>query len=215
MADIRIDFQGGELIDGQVITFKAPCDCTAIDGLKVYYVNGEEKAYKKFAMRDTHGNILTGVGNLFTKDAYVKAILDTVNNYAYLQNADTNGYLEERFEELDDNVKYGDNKFTITNPNGHTNIGINCNAGYGGACYLILASGHRTSGAATFSEVGMIWCGHSGNNFKYQMISCNKEGTTQSTSCLTFEVGNNGVIGVSSGQYTLNIRVLGTKNTWV
>ena len=209
MADIRIDFPG-ELTDGQAVTFKAPCNCSAIDGLKVYYKNGEEKAYKKFAMRDTHGNMLSGIGNLFVKDTYVKAILDTTNNYAYLQNADTNGYLEERMSKLDCSAAYGDRKIRTVNLGEHKSLGINCNAGFGGACYLVIASGHRTSGTASFSEVGMIWCGYSGNNFKYHVISCNREGTSQNTSCLTFEVVD-GVIGVTSDSYVISVRVLGNK----
>lgn len=92
MADIRIDFQG-ELSDGQVITFKAPCDCTAIDKLKVYHRQGGELVHKLFTMKDSLGNTLSGIGNLFASGAYVTATLDTTNNFAYLQNSCNNGYL--------------------------------------------------------------------------------------------------------------------------
>ena len=89
MANIKVELSH-EIIDGQPVTFVAPCDCTAITGLTVEYPNGS----KAFTFKDAHGNTLTGVGNLFTKGAYVKAILDVANGYAYLQNADTNAYLE-------------------------------------------------------------------------------------------------------------------------
>ena len=92
MADIRIDFQG-QLTDGQVVTFKAPCNCSTVDKLKVYYRQGEELASKVFTMKDTLGNTLTGIGNLFATGSYVQAILDTTNNYAYLQNACNNGFI--------------------------------------------------------------------------------------------------------------------------
>ena len=97
MANIRIDING-TLTDGQNVTFKAPCDCTAIDGFKVYYISDGAKVSKNFAMKDSHGNSLRGIGNLFKKGAYVHAILDTINGFAYLQNADTNSYLEDRLQ---------------------------------------------------------------------------------------------------------------------
>lgn len=91
------------LIDGMVLTFKAPCDCTAVAGLKVNYPNATDddstEATKTFVFKDAHGNALTGIGNLFSQDAYVKVILDTVNGFAYLQNADTNSYLEGKLAE--------------------------------------------------------------------------------------------------------------------
>jgi len=99
MAYIRIDVDG-ILMDGHTLTFKAPCDCTAIEGLKVYYVENGTLKNKIFTMKDTHGNTLTGLGNLFMKDACVKVVLDTAKSIAYLQNGDTNGYLEGRFSEL-------------------------------------------------------------------------------------------------------------------
>lgn len=89
------------LMDGHVVTFKAPCDCTAIEGLKVCYIENNALQEKIFSMKDTHGNVLTGLGNLFTAGAYVKVILDTNDHVAYLQNADTNGYLESVFAQLD------------------------------------------------------------------------------------------------------------------
>ena len=96
MANIRIDYNG-ELMDGQSLTFQAPCDCSAIEGLSVYYPSGGNgKLNKHFIMKDAHGNTLTGLGNLFAKGAYVKVIIDTTNNFAYLQNAATNKYLETR-----------------------------------------------------------------------------------------------------------------------
>lgn len=103
MADIRLDLSGS-LTDGQIVTFKAPCDCTAIEGLKVYYINNGNRVSKKFKMKDSHGNDLANIGNLFAKGAYIQAILDTNNSFAYLQNADTNGYLEEKLVYIGDGI---------------------------------------------------------------------------------------------------------------
>ena len=90
MARIKVELSH-ELIDGQQVTFVAPCNCNEVDGLKVCYPGSE----KEFVFKDAHGNDLTGIGELFTAGVYVNAILDVVNGYAYLLNADTNAYLEQ------------------------------------------------------------------------------------------------------------------------
>lgn len=93
MQKIRVD-TSYTIVDGSEVIFIAPCDCNEIDGLKVYYPDGE----KVFTFKDAHGNALTGLGNLFAAGAYVKAILDVTNGHAYIQNADTNAYLEGKFK---------------------------------------------------------------------------------------------------------------------
>lgn len=95
MANIRIDVDG-ILMDGHELSFKAPCNCTEINGLKVYFIEGGTQRNKVFTFKDTHGNTLTGLGNLFEKGACVKVVLDTVYNVAYILNSDTNGYLEDK-----------------------------------------------------------------------------------------------------------------------
>ncbi len=95
MANIKITVDG-PLMDGHKVTFKAPCDCTRVDKLDVRYVKDNAQASKLFTMKDSHGNDLTGLGNLFAVGAYVDVVLDTVNGFAYLQNAATNGYLESK-----------------------------------------------------------------------------------------------------------------------
>lgn len=93
MANIKIK-SPDPLYDGMAVSFKAPCACTEVEGLAVTY-NYTETV---FTFKDAHGNTLTGIGNLFTEGAVVKVLLDTANNFAYLQNADTNGYIESRWE---------------------------------------------------------------------------------------------------------------------
>lgn len=92
MPSIRVDL-AYTIVDGSEAIFTAPCNCNEIDGLKVYYPDGE----KEFAFKDAHGNALTGIGELFTEGALVKTILDVTNGFAYIQNADTNAYIEKTF----------------------------------------------------------------------------------------------------------------------
>lgn len=99
MAYIRLDVSES-IYNGMSVTFNAPCGCNDANGLKVYYptiVDNEIVTESKvFTFRDAHGNDLTGIDNLFTNGVYTKATLDVSNGYAYLQNADTNGYIERR-----------------------------------------------------------------------------------------------------------------------
>ena len=84
------------------MTFKAPCDCNAVAGLKAYFPNMSGVLTNQvFLFTDAHGNNLTGVGHLFATGALVKVILNVDEGKAYIQNADTNAYLEGRFENID------------------------------------------------------------------------------------------------------------------
>lgn len=94
MAQIKL-ILNEPLIDGMDVKFKAPCDCTGVTGLVVQYMtDGDIRDEKSFVFKDAHGSLLSNVGNLFVKNTYLKAILDTTNGIAYLQNANTNAYLE-------------------------------------------------------------------------------------------------------------------------
>ena len=93
MANIRIDLNGA-LTDGMTVTFKAPCNCSEITGLKIYYVKDGDLVGESFTMKDALVNNLANTDNLFAAGAYVTAVLDTVNKRAYLQNASSSEYLE-------------------------------------------------------------------------------------------------------------------------
>lgn len=95
MANIKIALDY-TIIDGQPLSFKAPCDCTAVTGIKVEYPDGEGTASTVFSFADAHGTALAGIGNLFTAGAMVRVLLDTVAQKAYVQNANTNSYLEKQ-----------------------------------------------------------------------------------------------------------------------
>lgn len=100
MANIKIIVDGA-LMDGHKVSFKAPCDCVTVEKLKVCYLENGEQKTRLFTMRDSHNNDLTGLGNLFSEGAIVYAVLDTVKGYAYLQNASTNKYLEQKITPVD------------------------------------------------------------------------------------------------------------------
>lgn len=90
--------------DGCSIVFRAPCDASAVTNLIVYYPNtsGETTSHT-FTFKDAHGNNLANIDNLFASGAMVKVILDIVNSSVYIQNADTNAYLESKFNLLQKN----------------------------------------------------------------------------------------------------------------
>lgn len=100
MANIKI-IVDGVLMDGHKVSFKAPCDCVTVEKLKVCYVENGEQKTRLFTLRDSQNNDLTGLGNLFSEGAIVYAVLDTVKGYAYLQNAATNKYLEQKITPVD------------------------------------------------------------------------------------------------------------------
>ena len=106
MARIRIDLQTA-IVDGQSLTFKSPADCSDITGLVIYYPAGNSVTSSDFQFVDAHGvDVGSGTISLFSANALVKIILDTTNRKAYVQNADTNAYLEGEL-----NKKYSpDNK---------------------------------------------------------------------------------------------------------
>ena len=99
MANIKLSLDH-PLVDGEIVTFKAPCNSTAVTGLKVYYTTLTEDSTltenKTFTFRDAHLNDISNLDSLFLNGAYMQVILDTTNNYAYIQNADTNGYIEDK-----------------------------------------------------------------------------------------------------------------------
>lgn len=99
MANIKIEL-GHPVIDGMPLSFRAPCNCTEVTGIKVSYPDGEDTAFIVFSFADAHGNDLTGRGNLFAANAMVRVVLDISSAKAYIQNADTNKYLEGKFETL-------------------------------------------------------------------------------------------------------------------
>lgn len=122
MANIRVDSLDS-VYNGQSITFRSPADCSQITGLIVYYPDGDTTTSKTFQFADAHGNNVGSV-SLFAEDVLVKVILDTDAGKAYVQNADTNAYLEGRFAFL--GGKTGDIKETMRTDLGEDWLLCNC-----------------------------------------------------------------------------------------
>lgn len=98
MALIKVNVQES-IYDGAEVVFVAPCDCSAISGLRLVVPNGNNQTTDvDFAFKDANGNDLSNVDHLFKAGAFVKVILKVTNKVAYIQNPDTNGYLENRLD---------------------------------------------------------------------------------------------------------------------
>lgn len=94
--NVRVDLLE-PIRDGMEVVFKAPCDYAEVTGLTLYYPANGMMASQTFAFADAHANDLADLDVLFAKDAVVKVILDTNANMAFVQNADTNAYIEKTF----------------------------------------------------------------------------------------------------------------------
>ena len=94
MSNIIIDV-GYSIKDGTEIKFRSPVDCSAITGLIVYYPGTDGNITSKvFTLADANGNNVGDIDHLFAEDVVVKVILDVTKGMAFVQNADTNAYLE-------------------------------------------------------------------------------------------------------------------------
>jgi hypothetical protein len=95
--------------NGSELKFRSPADCNAVTRLVVNYKDGRgESLSKTFAFSDANGNNIGEVDNLFAEGAIVKVILDLSPDMdgdgmhsAFVQNADTNAYLERRMRDID------------------------------------------------------------------------------------------------------------------
>jgi hypothetical protein len=98
--NIRVDMNT-PIKDGTEVLFRSPVDCSQVTGLKVYYPENGATVSKEFAFADAHGNNVGDIDHLFAENVAVKVILDVTNGMAFVQNADTNAYLEGRFAEIE------------------------------------------------------------------------------------------------------------------
>lgn len=97
--NIRVDLNT-PINDGMEVVFRSPVDCSQITGLIVYYKDNGNTFSKEFVLADAHGNNVGDIDHLFAENVVVKVILDVTHAMAFVQNADTNAYLERRFAEM-------------------------------------------------------------------------------------------------------------------
>lgn len=136
--NIRVDLNT-PIKDGMDVKFRSPVDCSQVTGLVLYY----DGSSQEFMFADAHGNNVGDIDHLFTADVVVKVILDLDTGMAFVQNADTNAYLEGRFEDTSDAIICDVSGVGVTMTDasnrafrgltlyGKTTDGVN--AGYGGS----------------------------------------------------------------------------------
>ena len=90
--NIRVDLDT-PIRDGMEVKFRSPEDCSQVTGLIVYSGNDS----KEFMFADAHGENVGDIDHLFAEGAVVKVILDITTSKAFVQNADTNAYIERTF----------------------------------------------------------------------------------------------------------------------
>lgn len=115
--NIRVDLSY-PVKDGTEVVFRSPVDCSQVTGLKVYYVGADGvTGSQEFAFADAHGNNVGDIDHLFAENVAVKVILDVTTSMAFVQNADTNAYLEGRFSTIEEDLarafRNGDKAVTI------------------------------------------------------------------------------------------------------
>ena len=149
MSNIRVDVDYA-LRDGLEMKFRSPVDCSQITGLIVYYPGEDGNITSKvFSLADAHGNNVGDIDHLFAEDVVVKVILDVTTSMAFVQNADTNAYLEAQ---LASKAPAGYGLGTELTPINHIN-----NADKNGFYFVSgsVASGHPFDyGAANILVVG-------------------------------------------------------------
>lgn len=118
--NIRVDLTT-PITDGTEVVFRSPVDCSQVTGLIVYYNDDS----KEFAFADAHGNNVGDIDHLFAENVVVKVILDVTNGMAFVQNADTNTYLEEQFAKCVKTVNG-------TAPDENGNVVLDISSGGGG-----------------------------------------------------------------------------------
>ena len=98
--NVRVDLNI-HIRNGTEVVFRSPVDCSQVTGLIVYYPENNGTGSKEFAFADAHGNNVGDIDHLFAENVVVKVILDVTTSMAFVQNADTNAYLEGRFKDID------------------------------------------------------------------------------------------------------------------
>ena len=104
--NVRVDLST-PIYDGMELVFKAPCNASEVTGLNLYYLTDGVQESQNFAFADANANDTGHLDSLFAEGAVVKVILDLDTNMAFVQNADTNVYLEERLTALENAIASG------------------------------------------------------------------------------------------------------------
>ena len=93
MSKIKLTLPGLEIpVTGKQVSFEAPCNCDATECLQIDGVD--------YTVVDALGNIVTGVGGVWTTGAKITVVLDVENQKAYLLNGNGHPITAERIREI-------------------------------------------------------------------------------------------------------------------
>lgn len=145
--------------DGTEVVFRSPVDCSQVTGLKVYYRENGNSASKEFAFADAHGNNVGDIDHLFAENVVVKVILDVTHAMAFVQNADTNAYIERTFIKTVNGIAPDENGNVVVEvPEGGGGSGVTA-----AEKELILSlfknTAYTANMSATISRLESLWSG--------------------------------------------------------
>lgn len=188
LIEITIFENTNMIVDGAEIVFVAPCNSSEVSGLKLL---GASNVFDYTLMfKDANGNDLSEMNNLFKQGAYVKVLLNITDSIAYIQNANTNGYIEGKFIHIEaDNISVGSRKSSSTIGLTSSTFGTNCEA-----------SGDNSFAQGTTTVASSENSHAEGYNTKATNTSAHSEGrnTTASGDCSHVE----GLSSTASGKYS-------------
>ena len=121
--NIRVDLNT-PINDGTEVVFRSPVDCSQITGLIVYYREDGKTSSKEFALADAHGNNVGDIDHLFAENVVVKVILDVTSGMAFVQNADTNAYIEKTFIKTVNGIGPDENGNVVVEGGGGGNVDL-------------------------------------------------------------------------------------------
>lgn len=144
--------------DGTEVVFRSPADCSQVTGLSIYHTGGKTE----FAFADAHGNNVGDIDHLFAENAVVKVILDVTAGMAFVQNADTNAYIERTFVKTVNGQCPDDNgNVEVTIPEGgggsqeyEEKVRLDIRNMIEKGCYLLSSTGLATNKTALVVDAG-------------------------------------------------------------
>lgn len=174
--NIRVDLNT-PIKDGTEVVFRSPVDCSQITGLIVYVTENGNTTSQEFALADAHGNNVGDIDHLFAENVVVKVILDVAHGMAFVQNADTNAYLEGRFDAKADSVQYTKSALVVqTYPVAGTKVKVSASLPSGATHLKLYCTGKKLFKA--------IWNKSSTDNMDEGYINRHSGGTSNSNTSL-------------------------------
>lgn len=167
------------LVDGEQVTFKAPCASADATGLKIYtptsYEN-ETEISAVYTMKDAAKETMQSKTGIFASGAYVTVTLDTTNAIAYVQNASAS-QIEADITALDTG------KAPKSHASSATTYGVGDASNYG---HVKLANNLTTASGTTGTAL---------NAYQGKVLNDSKAPNDHSSTATTYGVATNGKFG--------------------